>query len=71
MNATILDGAMIGKNSIIAAGSLVPAGTQVPKGSLFAGVPGKVKKNLSDKQQASLAGWADKYLEVAKAHKAL
>ena len=71
MNATILGGAMIGKNSIIAAGSLVPAGTQVPEGSLFAGVPGKVKKNLSEKQQSSLAGWANKYLEVAKVHKAL
>lgn len=71
MNCTILDGARIGKNSIIAAGSLVPRGTQVPEGSLFAGLPGKVKKSLSEKEQSSIAGWADKYLEVAKAHRAL
>ena len=46
MNATVLDGAHIGKQSIVAAGSVVPVGTVVPEGSLFAGVPGKVKKIL-------------------------
>jgi len=71
MNATILDGAHIGKQSIVAAGSLVPAGTHIPDGSLFAGVPGDLKKTLNEKQRSSLAGWAKKYLEVSKAHQAL
>ena len=68
MNATILDGAHIGKQSIVAAGSLVPAGTHIPDGSLFAGVPGELKKTLNEKQRSSLTGWAKKYLEVSKAH---
>jgi len=39
MNSTILDGAKIGRQSIVAANSLVPAGMEVPEGSLVAGVP--------------------------------
>ena len=37
MNSTVLDGAKIGKQSIIAAGTVVPAG-MMPEGSLVAGV---------------------------------
>ena len=34
MNATILDGARVGRQSIVAAGTVVPQGMQVPEGSL-------------------------------------
>ena len=71
MNATVLDGARIGKQSIVAAGAVVPVGTQVPDGSLVAGVPGRIKRTLTDSQRSSLAGWAEKYLEVSKAHQSL
>ncbi len=69
MNATILDGAKIGKHSIVAAGSLVLAGMDVPPGSLVAGVPAKVKKPLSKKEREGIKGWAEKYLAVAKQHR--
>ena len=69
MNATILDGAKIGKQSIIAAGTVIPTGMVVPDGSLVAGVPGEIKKQISPKKRADLKGWAVKYLEVTKAHK--
>lgn len=69
MNATVLDGAKIGKQSIVAAGSLVPAGMEVPAGSLVAGVPAKIKKELSVKEREDLKKWAEKYLAVAKAHR--
>lgn len=69
MNATVLDGAAIGKNSIIAAGTVVPSGMSIPAGSLVAGVPGKIKKSLSENKRKSIKGWAEKYIEVAKAHK--
>ena len=68
MNSTILDGAVIGRNSIIAAGTVVPVGTVVPEGSLVAGVPGVVKKELSSAQRYSIRGWAEKYIEVKEAH---
>ncbi|MBT3667961.1 MAG: gamma carbonic anhydrase family protein [Opitutae bacterium] len=71
MNATILDGAVIGRQSIIAAGAVVPAGMVVPAGSLVAGVPGEMKRLLSAEKRESLKGWAEKYLEVTKAHRNL
>lgn len=69
MNSTILDGAKIGKQSIVAAGSLVPAGMDVPAGSLVAGVPAKIKRKLSGEEKKNLKKWAEKYLVVAKAHR--
>ncbi|MBT7649735.1 MAG: gamma carbonic anhydrase family protein [Opitutae bacterium] len=71
MNSTVLDGAVIGKHSIIAAGTVVPQGMVVPKGSLVAGVPGQIKRTLTADQRAGIKGWAEKYIEVAKAHKNL
>ena len=71
MGATILDGARIGTQSIIAAGTVVPAGMQIPPGSLVAGVPGKFKKALDDEERAKLRTWAEKYLVVKEAHRKL
>lgn len=53
MGAIVLNGAVIGAGSIVAAGALVPQGVVVPPRSLIAGVPGKVRRELSD---AELAG---------------
>jgi len=69
MNSTVLDGAKIGKQSIVAASSVVPAGMDVPEGSLVAGVPARIKRQLSDEERNTLKGWAEKYLVVAKAHR--
>jgi carbonic anhydrase/acetyltransferase-like protein (isoleucine patch superfamily) len=70
MKATVLDGAVIGKRSIVGAGAVVTKNMQVPPGSLVLGMPAKVVKQLSDEEQASLRGWAEKYVEVAAFHKA-
>ena len=69
MNSTVLDGAQIGNQSIVAAGSLVPAGMNVPSGSLVAGVPAKIKRELSTEERKKLRCWAEKYLMVAKSHR--
>lgn len=71
MNATVLDGAVVGKQSIIAAGTVVPAGMLIPPGSLVAGVPGTIKRQLGVEKRNGLKKWAEKYLEVAKAHQEL
>jgi len=47
MNATVLNGAEIGDNVIIAAGSVVRENQKIPEKSLVAGVPAKVKRELS------------------------
>lgn len=68
MNATILDGAVIGEQTTIAAGAVVPSGMIVPPGSLITGIPGKLKRILNGEERKELKNWAKKYVEVAKAH---
>ena len=70
MNATVLDGARIGRQSIVAAGAVVPQGMQVPEGSLVAGVPAATRRTLSPERRLGLRKWAEKYVEVSKAHQA-
>lgn len=48
MSATIMNGAKIGKGSIIAAGALVKENQLIPPHSLVVGVPGKVVKTLPE-----------------------
>jgi carbonic anhydrase/acetyltransferase-like protein (isoleucine patch superfamily) len=70
MHCTILDGAVIGENSVVGAHSLVTKGMEVPPGSVVMGVPGRIVKTLTDGERAGLRAWAEKYVEVARAHKA-
>lgn len=48
MGAVVLNGAVIGAGSLVAAGAVVPQGAMIPPRSLVAGVPGKVRRHLSD-----------------------
>ncbi|NLG56704.1 MAG: gamma carbonic anhydrase family protein [Rhodococcus sp.] len=70
MGATVLNGAKIGAGSLIAAGALVTEGMDVPPGSLVAGVPAKIRRELSDTERAHLTLNAQVYLELAKVHAA-
>lgn len=54
INATVLDGARIGASSIIAAGTLIPPGKVIPPKSMVMGVPGKVVRELTEEELASL-----------------
>lgn len=50
MGAVVLNGAKIGRGSLVAAGAVVAQGVEVPPGSLVAGVPGKVRRELSEQE---------------------
>ncbi|TSD94670.1 gamma carbonic anhydrase family protein [Skermania sp. ID1734] len=54
MGATVLNGAQVGAGSLIAANALIPEGVEIPPGSLVAGVPGKVRRELSDDERDAL-----------------
>ena len=69
MNATILDGAIIGKHSIIGANALITKGTQIPEGSLVLGSPAKVVRPLTEEERLSIKPWAEKYVITAQFHK--
>lgn len=62
MNATILDGAVIGKESIVGAASLVTQNKKFPPRSLILGNPAKVVRSLSDEEVASLYKSAHNYV---------
>jgi gamma-carbonic anhydrase len=70
MGATVLDGARIGDRCIIGANALVTQRFVAPPGSMILGSPAKVVRALTPDEQAGLRRWADKYIEVAKAHAA-
>jgi carbonic anhydrase/acetyltransferase-like protein (isoleucine patch superfamily) len=63
MGAVILDGAVIGKQSIIGAKALVTQGMKIPPGSLVLGAPAKVVRPLTKKERAKLKWWAQKYVD--------
>ncbi|WP_328324231.1 MULTISPECIES: gamma carbonic anhydrase family protein [unclassified Streptomyces] len=69
MGATVLNGAHIGAGSLIAAQALVPQGMRVPPGSLVAGVPAKVKRELTDEEREGIKLNAAMYLELVKSHR--
>jgi carbonic anhydrase/acetyltransferase-like protein (isoleucine patch superfamily) len=62
MGAILLNGAVIGRESIVAAGSLVPERMQVPPRSLVMGSPAKVKRPLTDAEVAGIQKYADGYV---------
>lgn len=68
MGATLLDGAVIGARSIVGANALVPQRFSCPPGSMVYGSPAKVVRPLTEAEMAGLRPWAEKYVEVARAH---
>jgi gamma-carbonic anhydrase len=65
MGSVILDGAVIGAQTIIGARALVPQDMQVPPGSLVLGTPAKVVRPLTPEQRGELKRMAEKYVQVA------
>jgi carbonic anhydrase/acetyltransferase-like protein (isoleucine patch superfamily) len=69
MNATVLDGAVVGAGSLVAAGTVVREGAVIPPRSLPAGVPGKVLRELTDEEYQRVVGGADVYVDLAAGHR--
>ncbi|AMM21317.1 gamma carbonic anhydrase family protein [Frondihabitans sp. PAMC 28766] len=70
MSATVLNRAVIGRESLIAAGTVVLEDTVIPPGSLVAGVPGKVRRPLTDAEKAKIRANAEHYVEISVTHRA-
>ena len=69
IGAILLNGARVGSHSIIAAGTVLGEGQQVPEGVLVAGVPGKVRRELTEAERAAIARNAATYLEITRLHR--
>ena len=67
MGAIVMDNAHVGSNSIIAAGAVVLENTIVEAGSIFAGVPAKKVKEVSqDLIHGEINRIAENYLKYSK-----
>jgi len=71
MNATVLNGAVVGSGSLVAAGTVVLEGTVIAPRSLVAGVPGKVRRQLSDEEYERVVQNALTYVDLSARHRKL
>ncbi|HUZ55855.1 MAG TPA: gamma carbonic anhydrase family protein [Streptosporangiaceae bacterium] len=69
MGAVVLGGARIGARSLVAAGTVVLGGAVVPAGVLYAGVPGRVIRELTDEDYARFEGTPQRYAQRAARHR--
>jgi carbonic anhydrase/acetyltransferase-like protein (isoleucine patch superfamily) len=69
MGATVLNGAVVGSGSLLAAGTVVLEGAEIPSGSLVAGVPGKVRRELTEEERAGIRANAGAYLHHVSEHR--
>jgi carbonic anhydrase/acetyltransferase-like protein (isoleucine patch superfamily) len=69
IGAIVMNNAKIGNNCIIGANSLVRENQVIPDGSLVIGIPGEIKKKLSDKEIEKLKWYAAHYIEKIKRFK--
>tara|TARA_B100001250_G_scaffold383141_1_gene376880 strand:- start:164 stop:667 length:504 start_codon:yes stop_codon:yes gene_type:complete len=69
MGAIIMDGAIIGQGSLIGAGALISPNTIIPPKSLVVGLPGKVLREVTDKEFNEIIDRAQHYIDFAKKYK--
>ena len=65
MGSIVMDGCVVESHSIVAAGAVVPPNTRIERGSLYAGVPAKKLKDISEAQLAIIKRTADNYPKYA------
>ena len=66
IGAVILNNCRIGSGSIVAAGAVVPEHTVVPPRTLWAGVPARLRRQLTDADRALILEYARNYLDYTE-----
>ena len=69
MRSVLLNGARIGRQSIIGAGTIVTEGKIIPPRSLVVGTPGRVIREVSDEDLRRILQGAQHYVDAAKQYK--
>ncbi len=69
IGAIVLDNSIINSNTLIAAGALVKEGFEVPEGVLFAGVPGKIIRDLRQDEIERIAESAQNYVNYVNKYR--
>jgi carbonic anhydrase/acetyltransferase-like protein (isoleucine patch superfamily) len=69
IGAIVLNRAKIGRHCLVGAGALVTEGKEIPERSLVLGSPGKVVRQLTDREVAMLEGSAAHYVQNGRRYK--
>ena len=69
MGAKLLNGVRVGEDCIIAAGAVVPEGTEVPPRSMVMGVPGKIRRAITEAEKARFRENAQHYVEACRIYR--
>lgn len=70
MGSTVMDGAVLGSDVMLAAGSLVPPGKELGGGWLYRGRPARAVRELTGEEREMLAYSARHYVDLAARHRA-
>ena len=70
IGAIVLGRSHIGAGSLIAAGAVVPPATRIPAGVLVAGVPARIRRELTAADRESFAETPERYVARARLHRA-
>ncbi|HXX63082.1 MAG TPA: gamma carbonic anhydrase family protein [Bacteroidota bacterium] len=68
MNAIVLDRAQVGEYAIVAAGAVVRENFAVPSGTLVAGVPARVVRELTEQERGAIEQSAANYVAYAASY---
>ena len=68
MGAVVLGGARIGEYCILAAGTLINEGAVIPDGSVVMGVPGKIRRQVTEEEKEAMRWRAGHYVERARSY---
>ncbi|MBP88410.1 MAG: gamma carbonic anhydrase family protein [Planctomycetaceae bacterium] len=66
MRAVVMNGAKIGRGSIVAVGAVVTEDTEIPPDSVVMGLPAKVVRSATERDRERIAQAATHYAEQAK-----
>ena len=69
MGAVLLSGAVVGAGSVIAAGAVVPEGAEIPGGAIAAGVPAKVRRDVTDRDRERIDESWRVYVKLMELHR--
>jgi carbonic anhydrase/acetyltransferase-like protein (isoleucine patch superfamily) len=61
IGSIVLNGAKIGKNCLIGANTLITEGKEIPDGSVVMGSPGKIVREMTERDLSMIAGPAKSY----------
>ncbi len=68
MGAVLLNHVRVGEGSIVAAGALVAENTVIPPRSLYMGVPAKLRRAVTEDEQAFIRMHAAHYLQYKETY---